>query len=82
MALDFRRLRFDLPFSDDRSRDAVLELIAEAVAWRPLKRGTKLRQDRLMALWFGWMRWRHQLTSTEQAGSGWHTEASVLRETG
>jgi hypothetical protein len=82
MALDFRRRRFDLPFADDRSKDMVLELVAEAVAWRPLKRGTRLRQDRLMALWFGWMRWRHQLTIGSGGGGGWHTEASVLRETG
>lgn len=46
--------------------------VAEFRAWRPNKRGNKLKQDRVMAFWFGWLLWldrRHTLIeSSEQGG--------------
>jgi hypothetical protein len=38
-------------------------LIRQLKAWRPLKRGTKLRQDQVMALWFIWILWRQRKQS-------------------
>lgn len=48
-----------LPWAeDDLTRNEIGELIRQLKAWKPGKRGTKLRQDRVMALWFVWILWR------------------------
>lgn len=49
---------------DDATQRARAALDAELHAWRPNKSGTKLRQDLVMALWFCWMRWRHERIHT------------------
>lgn len=59
MARSFLVREIELPGADDpatlRARG---ELDAELLSWRPYRKGTKLRQDLVMALWFSWMRWR------------------------
>lgn len=48
-----------LPWADDElTRSEIGELIRQLRAWKPGKRGTKLRQDRVMALWFVWILWQ------------------------
>ncbi len=48
-----------LPWAeDDLTRNEIGELVRQLRAWKPGKRGTKLRQDRVMALWFVWILWR------------------------
>lgn len=48
-----------LPWAeDDLTRNEIGELIRQLKAWKPGKRGNKLRQDRVMALWFVWILWR------------------------
>jgi len=48
-----------LPYGEDeRTRFWIDELRRQMLAWKPYMKGTKLRQDILMALWFGWIRWR------------------------
>ena len=48
-----------LPWAeDDLTRNEIGELIRQLKAWKPGKRGTKLKQDRVMALWFVWILWR------------------------
>ena len=57
----------DLPYSTDHDRYLTDLLLSEFRAWKPyrdkhtnrlkFKRGTQLRQDMLMALWFGWIWW-------------------------
>lgn len=48
-----------LPWADDdHTRTEVGELVRQLRAWKPGKRGSKLRQDRVMALWFVWILWR------------------------
>lgn len=48
-----------LPWADDElTRSEIGELIRQLKAWKPGKRGTKLRQDRVMALWFVWILWQ------------------------
>ena len=64
MALSFMRGEIDIPYADDKStRHMVDQLIRQLKAWRPLKRGTRLRQDQVMALWFIWILWRQRRQS-------------------
>mgnify|MGYP003135226971 FL=1 len=61
MALSFMRQEIEIPYADDPStRHQADELIRQLKSWRPLKRGTKLRQDQVMALWFIWILWRQR----------------------
>lgn len=80
MALTFIRGQVDLPYSDEPSRREIDALTGELLAWRPLKRGTKLKQDRVMALWFAWIRWRgrqHQFRTFDNRV--FRTQGSPLR---
>ncbi len=61
MALSFMRGEIDIAYADDPvTRHQADELIRQLKSWRPLVRGTKLRQDRVMALWFIWILWRQR----------------------
>jgi len=61
MALSFMREEIEIPYADDSpTRHQADQLIRQLKAWRPLKRGTKLRQDQVMALWFIWILWRQR----------------------
>jgi hypothetical protein len=65
----------DIPWGDEKSEFMSEQLIAQFRAWKPIKdritgkikfqRGNQLRQDQLMALWFGWIWW----TSLRTAGT-------------
>lgn len=67
MASSFESGSVDLPYADDYSRHISDVLTAQLRAWKPVrdsetgklkyKRGNQLRQDQLMALWFGWIWW-------------------------
>ena len=64
MALSFMRGEIDIPYAEDpATRHQADQLIRQLKAWRPLKRGTKLRQDQVMALWFIWILWRQRKQS-------------------
>ena len=64
MALSFMRGEIELPWADDtQTRHQIGELIRQLKTWRPLKRGTRLRQDQVMALWFIWILWRQRKQS-------------------
>ena len=59
MVGSFLRGEIVLPWAeDDLTRHEVGELVRQLRAWRPARRGNKLRQDRVMALWFMWILWR------------------------
>lgn len=61
MARSFRLGEIELPWAgDDETRDRIGALRDELLMWRPLKRGNRLRQDRVMALWFAWIFWRER----------------------
>ena len=61
MALSFMREEIEIPYAGDNStRHQADQLIRQLKSWRPLKRGTKLRQDQVMALWFIWILWRQR----------------------
>lgn len=61
MARDCRLGLIDLPYAEDtHTRFVIDELINQLKRWRPHIKGARLRQDRLMALWFGWILWRER----------------------
>lgn len=61
MCSSFQRGEIVLPWAaDDLTRNEIGELIRQLKAWKPGKRGNKLRQDRVMALWFVWILWRQR----------------------
>lgn len=62
MERSMRQGQIVLPFGDDdRTRGIVEPLLQEMRMWRPDKRGNRLRQDRLMSMWFVWILWRNRL---------------------
>lgn len=64
MALSFMRSEIDIPYAEDKStRHMMDQFIRQLKAWRPLKRGTRLRQDQVMAFWFIWILWRQRKQS-------------------
>lgn len=61
MCESFLRKEIVIPWSgDDYTRQEMGELVKQLKAWRPGARGNKLRQDRVMALWFVWILWRQR----------------------
>ena len=60
MVLSMRREQVKFPSADDASEAAMNPLYDELYRWRPKVRGTKLRQDRVMAMWFSWLWWRRR----------------------
>jgi len=61
MARDCRLGLIEIPYADDvYTRHLMDETIDQLKRWRPHIKGARLRQDRLMALWFGWILWRER----------------------
>ena len=60
MVLSMRRKEVAFPDADEASKAAMNPVYDELMRWRPHVRGTKLRQDRVMAMWFSWLRWRRR----------------------
>jgi len=61
MVTSFIKGEIELPWAeDDYTRHEIGELLRQLYAWKPKARGSKLRQDRVMALWFGWILWRNR----------------------
>jgi hypothetical protein len=56
MSAAFADNEIDLPFADDQSRENTNQLITELLKWKPV-RGSKLKMDTVMALWFLWREW-------------------------
>lgn len=66
MVTSFVKGEIELPWAeDDLTRNEIGELIRQLKAWKPRARGSKLRQDRVMALWFVWILWRQRWKSTD-----------------
>ncbi|MCP3881222.1 MAG: hypothetical protein GY701_22940 [Sulfitobacter sp.] len=64
MASSFSLGEIELPgAADDTTRHMIDQLKAQLLAWKPLKRGNQLRQDQVMALWFGWILWMERRRS-------------------
>lgn len=67
MARDFRRGAIELPGADDPDTDLQIGVLREELLrWRPHVKGTALKMDTVMALWFAWLwwsKWRASLAS-------------------
>jgi len=93
MAESFRRGDIILPWApDDMTRALIGELRKQLLDWKPgegvsgnarRNRGTGLKQDMVMALWFVWILWqsRRRRPARQLDGTGWKREASPLRST-
>jgi hypothetical protein len=79
MCESFLRQEIVLPWAgDDYTRNEIGELVRQLKAWRPGARGNKLRQDRVMALWFVWILWRQRWKQPIDVDGfdGWKVKAS------
>lgn len=81
MATSFIKGEIVMPNApDDLTRHEIGEFRRQLLAWKPGVRGTKLRQDRVMAFWFVWMLWRSRYKSLEGVGStpqsGWKRQTT------
>lgn len=79
MPMSFMRREIDLPYADAPSQREIDAFVHELYAWRPYKRGNRLRQDRVMSFWFGWLRWRSRRTVTTLDTSQFDSTPSPLR---
>lgn len=65
MAGDWEAGKILLPYGDDDfTRTEIDEFHKQFKAWKPGKKGSELRQDRVMMTWFAWIWWvnnRHRL---------------------
>jgi hypothetical protein len=91
MASSFSLGEIDLPgAADDATRHMMDQLKHQLLAWKPLARGTKLRQDQVMALWFGWILWMERRRSQRDETSDFNvgglpfsrTQAGLIVPTG
>jgi hypothetical protein len=85
MCESFLREEIVIPWAaDDYTRTEMEELCRQLRAWKPGKRGSKLRQDRVMALWFVWILWRQRWKRADHLTGGadmWRTRGVPWRGT-
>lgn len=76
MVTSFIKGEIELPWADDDyTRNEIGELIRQLKAWKPKARGNKLRQDRVMALWFVWILWRQRWKAADvDSPSDWRRQ--------
>lgn len=70
--------QFDLPYlgSDPLTKYEVDQIISQMKKWKPNMRGNKLRQDRIMAMWFAWILWSQRRRHLEaNKTGGWKMNA-------
>lgn len=68
MVTTFIKHEIELPWAaDEMTRTLVGQLESQLLRWKPMERGNRLRQDLVMALWFGWIRWRRLSKSPDNA---------------
>jgi hypothetical protein len=70
MAGAFGRGEIRLPYGDEYSRQETDKLLQELRTWRPDVPPRMLKQDRIMALWFNYVRWL-QIKDNLMATQGW-----------
>ena len=73
MAGDWEAGKIDLPYdtSDQFTRDEIDEMCRQLRAWKPLARGSKLRQDRVMTMWFAWIWWQDKRGRMDRVPQNW-----------
>lgn len=82
MAAGMFRGEIVFPGSDDEATKRFREALdSEMRAWRPRKRGTQLKQDMVMSLWFLWILWRRRRDYVTLGPSNWETGVAPLWNT-
>ena len=65
MSAAFADQSISIPWGDPETISRMGPLVDELRSWRPRKRGTQLRQDLVMALWFAWLLWERERQTYE-----------------
>lgn len=89
MAYSFKRGEIILPWADDDlTRTEIGELINQLHKWKPGMRGKDHRIDRLMTLWFIWIKWQERrkrpvtqnkkTSEITRSGASWRASRSGL----
>lgn len=82
MVNDYRTGKLDLPGADDPNTRSIMdETLRQHKAWRPLARGNRLRQDRVMGIWFGWILWRERAQTLNTSSSQFNFKAMPFQPT-
>jgi hypothetical protein len=83
MTTSFIRREIKIPWSpDEQTRHVMGEFCRQLFAWKPGVRGSKLRQDQVMAFWFVWMLWRSRRKSIDSAQTRSANGHGFTRQTG
>lgn len=83
MATDFMRGQIELPWAiEQESKNEYDKLIDELYMWRPNKKGTHLRQDLVMALWFAWIIFHERREQAEVDVASFRFRAMPYAHTG
>jgi len=87
MATDFNKGLIQLPYNtnDETTKDEIDEFWLQLKKWKPLKRGTDQRMDRVMMMWFAWIWWQDHRHNLEPApATNWKRQglaSSILGST-
>jgi hypothetical protein len=82
MSKMFIQSAVDIPWGDDDAIRKMEPLLMELGAWRPKMSGKKLKQDRIMAMWFAWLVWQERRGNQERsANASWRTQGVPGRAT-
>lgn len=82
MARDCRLGHVEIPYAGDpRTRHEMNVLIEQLKRWRPNVKGARLRQDRLMTVWFAWILWRERRSGASLDPSQFSFNAMPYRPT-
>lgn len=77
MATDFNAGRIQLPYNpdDEYTKTEIDEFWLQFKRWKPGKRGTELRMDRVMMTWFAWIYWiEHRESLDPPPATAWKRE--------
>lgn len=82
MVSSFIRREIDIPNGDDdRTREVTSQLRNQLLRWRPGARGSVLRQDQVMALWFVWVVWQSRRKVVDEARTNFVSDALPWKPT-
>jgi hypothetical protein len=70
MVTTFIKREVDIPYApDDHTRDIADQFRHQLLRWRPGIRGSILRQDQVMAMWFPWIVWQQRRRTHPVSGA-------------
>lgn len=81
MATNMRMGEIDVCWGDELAVERIGALIDELHVWRPGVRGNRLRQDRVMSMWFAYLEWQRSRRSLKANTSDWGREGMPGRMT-